>query len=82
MPSVTGGNSEYNTPLASTEILTKGSMTWSFVGELPTALHDLRGISFHNNIFMTGECFADVMQITSMTENFSFRRKKRESKND
>merc|ERR1712227_42609 len=51
---VTGGYSGYGN-LVSTEILTSDENPWRQVGDLPTVPIDgLRGVSFNNNIIMTG----------------------------
>ena len=51
---VTGGYTGSNR-LVSTEILTSDEKSWRQVGDLPTVPIDrLRGVSFNNNIIMTG----------------------------
>merc|ERR1712227_956444 len=51
---VTGGYTGSNY-LLSTEILTSGENSWRQVGDLPTVpIKGLRGVSFNNNIIMTG----------------------------
>ena len=54
---VTGGqywnalNVEY---LSSTEVLTKGGDSWSYVGELPRAMTGLRAVSIDNTVITAG----------------------------
>ena len=54
---VTGGRSSggYNDYLSSTEILTRGGISWSYVGELPGAMRSMGGgVSIGNTIIVTG----------------------------
>ena len=50
---VTGGigGGDY---LSSTEVLVDGTTAWMSARELPVAMFGLRGVSFDNNIFVTG----------------------------
>ena len=49
-----GGGNGY---LSSTELLVDGDGKWTLVGELPAATSGIRGVSFNNNIIMTGDNF-------------------------
>jgi len=52
---VTGGYSTGSNRLVSTEIFTSDENSWRQVGDLPTVpINGLRGVSFNNNIIMTG----------------------------
>ena len=56
---VTGGwnwnsNDRTGGRVSSTEVMEATATSWSFAGNLPSARRDLVGISFNNQIFMTG----------------------------
>ena len=60
---VTGGyywSNNIHIQLSSTEILVDGASFWTNVGKLPVAMELLRGVSWNNNIFMTGHIFIHV----------------------
>ena len=40
--------------IKSTEILTEGEESWKDVGNLPTAVDNIKGVSLFNRILMTG----------------------------
>ena len=68
---VTGGWDGSNR-LSSTEILVQGGGEWTSAGELPVAMGGLRGLSFNNNIFMTGNIIIHkllVMNILTLQED-------------
>ena len=50
---VTGGGS-HGQSLASTEILTEGSLAWQEEQSLPLALQGIRAVSLDNKVFITG----------------------------
>ena len=52
---VTGGYNYDDKYLSSTEVLKDGDSSWTTVGNLPKAVNGIRGVSFNNRIFMTGE---------------------------
>ena len=41
--------------ILSTEIMSSSLTKWSYVGNLPTAMNGLKGISISNQIFITGK---------------------------
>ena len=49
---MTGG--ENGRSLMSTEILIEGEGNWNDVGNLPTAVSGIKGVSLFNKVFMTG----------------------------
>ena len=51
---VTGGRDDIFHLVSSTEVLVEGTTAWMSAGELPVAMNGLRGVSFDNNIFVTG----------------------------
>ena len=51
---VTGGSHNGPQYLSSTELLVDGAGVWTPAGELPVAMLGPRGVSFNNNVFMTG----------------------------
>ena len=64
---VTGGTTGNVQPgigtfFSSTEILVVGETEWKFTGDLPTKRRHLRGVSFQNRIFMTGNSLGDFFK--------------------
>ena len=53
---VTGGTEGWDGQftLSSTEVLTKGGVSWSYVSELPRAMVGMKAVSLDNNILLTG----------------------------
>ena len=62
---VTGGYTPQT--IISTEVMSASGSSWSFVGNLPKAVHSLSGISVNNQIFVTGtkQIFSAKAQLCS-----------------
>ena len=62
---VAGGNSDRSGiwAIGSTEILIEGHSSWKTVGNLPSPSEGIRGVSFHNNIIMTGNTKTTTLSV-------------------
>ena len=66
---VTGGQLEIGSTyfkLRSTEILTEGEGSWNDVGNLPTAVYGIKGVSLLNKVFMTGDTIGLLVEIVNI----------------
>jgi len=71
---VTGGHDNGGHRILSTEIMSSSLARWVYVGNLPTAMYGLKGISISNQIFITGGSngtdIADILKYNPATDQW------------